>query len=372
MRYSFLCFILIVLCYICLYNSALAHIIYLHNEENSYIYHNYLSLILNSLVIFSCFYDKRYKLIRVIGILREKQNINCYYVINNSEIKCHYKYVIYVKDSAGKNFKSMYMNILIYLHSSIYPKILKINNNYLHVLYNDNKYKRNVLCITTIKYFVSYKLLLQTLKIYYLYGITDVFLYISDENFDIKRIIKHNYINIHIIFIHNHIYMNSSFYFGQTVKYNDCLYRNMYISNYLIFTDFDELIVLNNITSFYNLFNAIGDGDIYYFRSALCPTENIIENKNFHILNDVDLNKAFDCCLMNSYFHRKYIIKSPSKFIKINIHHIDYCYDKIKQININESYAYIHHTRIPTFILLKQCEKWFYDIPLYNILNTIK
>lgn len=144
----------------------------------------------------------------------------------------------------------------------------------------------------------------------------------------------------------------------------------MYSSNYIIFTDFDELIILKKHNKYDSLLLSLTKGDIYYFRSTICPTVNYVENKNFHIINDIHLIKTLNCCILNDFSHRKYIIKSPRKFIKINVHYVDYTYEKCKHVYVNEDNAHIHHSRIPTFLLMNHCSNWFYDSDLKRQINS--
>lgn len=329
-----------------------------------------LTSISNSLIIFSCFYDKRFDSIRLIGVSSSNVNLVCRYFDSNKYKSCDYKYVSLNKDSSGYNFKKKYINLMINIHNSTLPKKILLNNRILRI-FNDNKIgKRNVLCITTFEHFVSYNLFLQSLKIYSHFGISDVYIYTSDINLNLEAFKLMKNITFHFVYILNEILLHSTFYFGQTVKYNDCLYRNMYKANYIIFADFDELIILKGKKNYDRLVSSLKKGDIYYFRSTICPTSNLIENKNFHIINDTSLRKTLNCCILNSFSQRKYLIKSPSKFIKINVHHIDYAYEKSKNIYVKEYNAYIHHSRIPTFLLLNHCSSWFYDIQLENILQN--
>lgn len=210
---------------------------------------------------------------------------------------------------------------------------------------------------------------MQSLDIYNSYGVTDVYIYTSDTNLKIEKFKMLVNIKIYIIYIENEFYINNTFYFGQTVKYNDCLYRNMYTSNYIIYTDFDELIILKKLNNYNKLFTTLIKGDIYYFRSTICPTVSYVENKHFHTINDIHLSKTLNCCILNDFSHRKYIIRSPYKFIKINVHYIDYAYENYNNIFVRENYAYIHHSRIPTYLLMNHCSKWFDDISLKRLLQ---
>lgn len=332
------------------------------NKQNIKFTNIKLSIISDSLVIFSCFYDIRYNVIRLIGVSSSIINLSCIFTANNTSDKCMYKYELFKQDSAGYNFKSVYLNIIVYLNqTNEIPKEIKINDKFYNINNNHENEKRNVLCITTIKNFNSYNLLSQSLHIYSNYGITDVYIYVSDFHLKLDIFLNIHFLIFHFIYIHNEYLLNTSFYFGQTVKYNDCLYRNMFESNYMIFADFDELILLNSMKKYNELLNAIDVGDIYYFKSSICPTTYSIEKKEFHKLHDVNIFNTYNCCLMNSYYHRKYLITSPQKFIKLNIHYVDCVYERIKHIYVNESDAHIHHSRIPTFLLLNHCVKWFND-----------
>lgn len=356
--------------FIIIYSFIIFYILNYPSIHKINILSTYIKLrsIYDSLIIFSCFYDKRYNSIRVIGVSSRKVNFICKYFIENKYEKCNYNYVSIHKDSAGNKFKSRYINILIYTYNYTIPTKIIINNRVYYIINSRNTEKKNVLCITTLKKFVSYNLLSQALKIYNNYGVTDVFIYTSDSRIIFDRLKISNNIVIHVIYIENEFYLNNTFYFGQTVKYNDCLYRNMYESNFIIFADYDELIILNKLNNYNTLLDSLKDGDIYYFRSTICPTSNFVERKNFHIINDTHLERTLNCCMMNSYYHRKYILKRPYKFIKINVHYIDYIYTTCKSVYVTENYAYIHHSRIPTYLLLNHCSKWFNDISLKNLL----
>lgn len=325
-------------------------------------------IISNSVFILSCFYDKRYNILRAVGLIIKKVKFTCEYQIYNKRKNCLYRYNIYKKDSAGCNFISRYMNIFIYIQKNDeIPKEIIIDNKLLPVYNENKKEKKNVLCITTIRSFQSYNLLVETLLYYIKYGVTDIYLYVSDNSLNYNKIKILN-ASIHIINIFTVDIIRKSFYFGQTMKYNDCLYRNMYISSYIIFTDFDELIVLKKAADYNELFKITGRSDIYYFRSAMCPTTNYTEKKHFHIVNDVNIATTSNCCIMEEFYHKKYIIRTPYKFVKINIHYIDYNYGVYSHVYVNLSNAYIHHSRIPTHLLMNHCSKWFYDDTLSNVL----
>lgn len=358
-------------CNITIYTFIMIIIIFCYKKNKASIVYTHinLSVISNYLIVFSCFYDKRYNSIRLIGISSQKVNFICKYFVREIYKLCDYKYVSLNKDSCGSNFKSLYTNILIYLQNSTIPKYILLDNKKYDVINDDKIVKKNVLCITTLKNFVSYELFIQSLKIYKHFGVTDVFIYTSDPNIYFEKFNCLIDTKIHVILIANEYHLNNSFYFGQTVKYNDCLYRNMYNSNYIIFTDFDELIVLNDFKSYYSFLNSLKEGDIFNFKSTICPTTNFVENKNFHLISDTHLNNTLNCCMMNSYFHRKYILKNLYKYIKINVHYVDYIYEKCKNVYVKENFGYIHHSRIPTYLLMNHCSKWFYDTSLKNLIN---
>lgn len=345
-----------------------------YNKRKNSIFSRTVDLILieKELIILSCFYDYRYNVIRILGLATRKIAINCSYVVDRKIEKCNYKFINYKKDSAGKNFKYLYINILVSIKNKLnIPNEINVNDEEYIVLFSNFDKRKNTICIATMKQFVSYNLLSQTINLYGIYGINNVFLYISDNTTDINKLKIHKNIILNIIKINNDYLLKDSFYFGQTLKYNDCLYRNMFNSNYIIFNDFDEFIVLRNSSNYLYFLKSLEYGDIYYFRSAICPTSNYTENKKFHIIRDINIKYTLNCCILNSYFHRKYIITSPSKFIKINIHYIDYTIKNCKHIYVNFSHGYIHHSRIPTYLMLKQCSKWFMDSSLDNLTNKL-
>lgn len=301
------CLFLFLFYFVIIYIFILFIFTYYKNVYNSNILYTNINLtsISNSLIIFSCFYDKRFDSIRLIGVSSSNVNVVCRYFDSNVYKLCDYKYLSLNKDSSGYNFKKKYINIIINVHNSTIPKNITLNNRIFNI-YNDNKInKRNVLCITTFEHFVSYNLFLQSLKIYSHYGVSDVYIYTSDRNLNIKKFKLMKNIIFHFIYILNEFHLHSTFYFGQTVKYNDCLYRNMYKANYIIFADFDELIILKGKKNYDKLVSSLKKGDIYYFRSTICPTSNLIENKNFHIINDTSLIKTLKCCILNSFSQKK-------------------------------------------------------------------
>lgn len=128
--------------YLLLYLFLILSFIYTFEYYSSKYYYSNINLstinlttISNSLIIFSCYYDKRFKSIRLIGVSTRKVNIMCKYIVGNKYKSCDYKYISMSKDSSGRNFKSLYINILVHLYyNTTVPNQIIINNKKYNVI----------------------------------------------------------------------------------------------------------------------------------------------------------------------------------------------------------------------------------------------
>ncbi|CAM9434772.1 unnamed protein product [Lampetra planeri] len=142
-------------------------------------------------------------------------------------------------------------------------------------------------------------------------------------------------------------------YYGQTAALNDCLYRHMYDTRYLVMNDVDEIIIPVDCASWACLMmhlNGIYDADVYRFNNHVFPYTVVddfgrvfdrwkgIPGRN--ILTQVrrEPNPFF-------VFNPTKMILNPRQVVETSVHHVVSTFGK--RALVSSSLAKLHHYRSP-------------------------
>ncbi|XP_061599254.1 uncharacterized protein LOC133462127 [Cololabis saira] len=141
----------------------------------------------------------------------------------------------------------------------------------------------------------------QTLEMYRLLGVDRVVIYNTSCSADLDRLLqsysKEGFVEIVPWPIDKHLKPSRGWkfsehggdlhYFGQLVKLNECIYRSMERSRYVLLNDIDEIIMPyqhNNLTSLMrNLEKSHKNVGVFLIENHIFPTEHIEPSHRFHL-----------------------------------------------------------------------------------------
>ncbi|XP_069468244.1 uncharacterized protein [Ambystoma mexicanum] len=170
-------------------------------------------------------------------------------------------------------------------------------------------------------------------------------------------------------------------YYGQLATLNDCLYRNMYKSKYVVFIDMDEIIMPKkhqNWTSMMaDLQQQHSKMGAFLFKNYVFP--NNVYDSTFILSpwNAIPGNNI----LLNVYRepkiegHEKLIV-NPRKVIQVSVHTVLKAYEPF--FMVSEDIAILQHCRepvqrkLPKSSLIRDTTIWKYSVPLIHRLNVLK
>ena len=150
------------------------------------------------------------------------------------------------------------------------------------------------------------------------------------------------------------------FYNGQILLINDCLYRNMFRVQYLVFADLDELIVPAKSLSWSDMMKTI---DHSSFGAFMFRHLTYVPPKKFNI--ETLVNGSFSKCndghkllvprsleyyrkgaVILRYFRRTKLIVKPRLLSSIGIHHVSKFYHRTVQLcRVPAEVGLLHHYR---------------------------
>lgn len=117
-------------------------------------------------------------------------------------------------------------------------------------------------------------------------------------------------------------------YFGQLAALNDCLYRNMHSSKFLVFSDMDELIVPRKHKYWSAMLDALPETSVYHFRCSFFRRDWPESSDNFTYRSTakrLKLDYLFtldrESAILPIYSRSKFILE-PGKVEIVGIHNI--------------------------------------------------
>ena len=172
-------------------------------------------------------------------------------------------------------------------------------------------------------------------------------------------------------------------YFGQLPAQNDCLYRNMFLSKYIVFTDLDEFVVPKS-TSNWHLMMAkvnrkIGPRVSYIFRNKFFHINfpnhpNVTKDKEVHDLDILPLLKVKAETAQPFGKRSKYICR-PENVVVAGVHLVWKTLPSLpSKVNVPEDIAMLLHYR--DWEVSEQSATRHVDMTMYKykdlILSVIK
>ena len=175
-----------------------------------------------------------------------------------------------------------------------------------------------------------------------------------------------------------HSLLNETWYYAQRVLINDCVYRYMFKSDYIVIKDVDEIIVpRGNYTTLQQLLANISQDNIseYNIRHVCFPDEmnNISRSRfkgksvdEFHMRTILNVNRS--SMVMPPGRRSKYII-NPRLIYEADIHTAV----RVKGVhnNVSPEYALVHHYRTKLTIE-KSPQGNMVDITMYRFTKEIQ
>lgn len=366
-----------------IYYLMIFSIVYIIYNQNIL---NYFSLklikISSIFYITSAFYDYRINSIRILFAAKLKNEYSLKIIINGKSIE-NYTNIIYDECKGyDKYFDLKYGNIII--PNTIFTSNVYINNNKFPIIYNKGKEKYFLsVCITTMYNYYAKLMFKQLLDIYINLGVEHFTIYYSSSSVDILNLIN-IYERKHLIKLiyweRNNASMRMRNY-GQYIKTNDCLYRYLNVSRYIINTDLDEILIPLKFTTLIEYIYYINkfylNTTVILFSSKMFIKNESIDYQtknrktnylNLHKISDADIFSITKCCYSyNNY--RKYIVHVKD-MIALDTHKPLNGIISIYNVPYNEGYS--RHTRRLVFFISKfYCKKIENDNNLTMLLPSI-
>ncbi|KAM9324229.1 glycosyltransferase family 92 protein F13G3.3-like [Gastrophryne carolinensis] len=172
-------------------------------------------------------------------------------------------------------------------------------------------------------------------------------------------------------------------YYGQTVALNDCLYRNMYRSQYVVFNDFDEVILPRKHKDWNDMMEALENtypnNAVFLIENHYYP--NNVMDPNFHFAFPTNIPGVNILELIhyepeqpNVYNNHKMIV-NPREVVQMSVHFV---LKALKgNVDVPNDIAGLHHNRIakqpnlPISKLIKDTRIWAYNASLIQNVNRV-
>nr|XP_056716115.1 uncharacterized protein LOC130486837 [Euleptes europaea] len=174
-------------------------------------------------------------------------------------------------------------------------------------------------------------------------------------------------------------------YYGQITALNDCVYRNMYRSKYLLLNDVDEIILPRKYadwkTMMQNLQGQYPEAGVFLFENHIFPKTVFTPTDMFNISSwsavpGVNiLNHVFREPDRKDVFNPRKMIIDPRKVVQTSVHCILYMYGD--SINVPMDVALLYHCRKPLQAnltresLIKDTMLWRYNVSLIGNVNIV-
>ena len=152
-----------------------------------------------------------------------------------------------------------------------------------------------------------------------------------------------------------HPILEDVYYFGQRVLLNDCLYRYMYKSQYIIVKDLDEIIVPSKHDNLIDMLKSLPESGVaeYNIRSVIYRDDlfsNYSGEANRTLLDLYQPKSLLRTRRNKGPFHyrqrSKYIIH-PKRVLEVNIHFSVSYVEPYNQYEVPIDVALVHHHRLP-------------------------
>ncbi|KAM9324227.1 uncharacterized protein PAF06_000240 [Gastrophryne carolinensis] len=174
-------------------------------------------------------------------------------------------------------------------------------------------------------------------------------------------------------------------YYGQLPTLNDCIYRNMYRSHFVLLNDIDEIILPFEHQTWDSMMEDLEhqypNAGIFLFENHVFP-QTVATDGNFtgtSLWKDVPgfniLQYIYREPDRSNLFNARKMIIDPRKVIQTSVHSVLKSYGR--QVKVPLKTALVHHCRGPLqqnlnrTLLIKDTTIWKYNVPLITSVNKV-
>ncbi|KAM3912070.1 beta-1,4-galactosyltransferase galt-1-like [Leptodactylus fuscus] len=173
-------------------------------------------------------------------------------------------------------------------------------------------------------------------------------------------------------------------YYGQLATLNDCIYRNMYRSKFVLLNDIDEIILPFSHKSWDTMIESLQrqrpDVGVFLFENNVFP-HTVPVDENF---SDISSWKDIPGYNILQYVHRepnkppgnsnRKLIVNPRRVIQTSVHNITKAYGGA--MKVPQGTAMLYHCRrpeknLPSTSLIEDKTIWKYSAPLIRKVNKV-
>ncbi|MEE6505014.1 hypothetical protein FKM82_005416 [Ascaphus truei] len=144
-------------------------------------------------------------------------------------------------------------------------------------------------------------------------------------------------------------------YYGQITTLNDCIYRNMYRSKFVLLNDLDEIILPFQHNNWENLMESLQKQnpgvDVFLFENHIFP-QTKVTNGNFSNISSWKEVPGFNILQhihrepdRPNVFNARKMILNPRKVIQTSVHSVLKHYGSTKKVPLET--ALVYHCRVP-------------------------
>lgn len=232
-------------------------------------------------------------------------------------------------------------------------------------------------CVAVLhRQYDNHRQLVEAIEIYKMFGAEKMVIYIYSIGPNVASILKY-YIQqgfVDLIKWTLPVQENEIHYYGQVAAVNDCTYRYMYRTKYIVFSDLDEYIVPRTFTSWkatmdkvVSLSNHSKTTGAYVIQNAFFPMDcrespafrNVSLIKHYNI---VTLLKSIRISQFWPHLVRSKCIIRPEAVTASGIHYIWGFIGRYTHFNVSSSLAVLHHYRD----YMKGCDNWNEDVFMWT------
>ncbi|XP_060106601.1 uncharacterized protein LOC132580012 [Heteronotia binoei] len=174
-------------------------------------------------------------------------------------------------------------------------------------------------------------------------------------------------------------------YYGQITALNDCVYRNMYRSKYVLMNDIDEIILPIQYPDWksmmQNLKNKHPDAAVFFFESHLFPKHVFTPNDPFNISSwrkipgTNILQHVFREPDRNPVENPRKMIIDPKKVIQQSVHKALQAYGGNIYVPMNVGFLFhcrvSHQPQLPRESLIRDISLWRYNVSLVGNVSKV-
>lgn len=174
-------------------------------------------------------------------------------------------------------------------------------------------------------------------------------------------------------------------YYGQITALNDCLYRNMYKSKYVLLNDIDEIILPVKYPDWRTMMQTLQQQNpqmgVFLFENHIFPRNVFMPNEpfNFSSWNAVPGTNILQHIMKepwtDSVFNQQKMIVDPRKVIQTSVHNVLKSYGSFLYVKSDVGFSYHcrapHLEDLPRESMIKDPTLWRYNMSLIGSVNRV-